>query len=357
MNEKNFFPYDGDLNWQSDIRKIYAKINDKVSKDIFTNRVLFSCTNDFSFLRKVIDLTETGQSFSQKLLLLNQQNGKFIIYGAGIRGTRLNLMYPEINWTGYIDKYKAGTLNDLPIFPRKEISPHKDTYIIISPELDNDSIIKDLKRAGFTDTNIIPLESYEHQLMEKQYFEKRCLKKHDLSSFVDIGCYNGMDSIHFKKWSTQTTPYIYAFEPDHRNYVECQRSLNTIVNTAIFNMGLADKQGTMSVTSDGYASNLITQQKATTERTIKISTLDLELSDKKIDYIKMDVEGMELPIIHGAKHIIQTQKPYMAISVYHKREDIVALPAAVLDICDDYTFAFGHYDMTAADTVLYAIPK
>ncbi|WP_303725344.1 FkbM family methyltransferase [Anaerovibrio lipolyticus] len=357
MNENIFFPYNGDLNWHNEIKQIFSRITDNVSMQIFTNRLLFSCTNDFSFIRKVVDLTETGQSFSKRLTQLNKDNNKFIIYGAGIRGTRLKLMYPEINWIGYIDKYKSGSINKLPILPLEEVIPDNYTYVIISNEQDNDSIIKVLTQLGFPDTKLIPLEDYEHRFMEKQYFDKRCLPSHNLKSFVDIGCYNGMDSIHFRKWSAITDPHIYAFEPDRNNYLECQNALNDTPNIKIFNMGLSNRQGTMSVSSDGYASNLSNAQEATSGKPIKISTLDMELPGKEIDYIKMDVEGMELPIIHGAKNIIKSQKPYLAISIYHKREDIIALPAAILEICDEYTFALGHYDMTIADTVLYAIPK
>ncbi len=357
MNENIFFPYNGDFHWHNVIRKIFSRIIDDVSKQIFTNRLLFSCTNDFSFLRKIIDLTETGQSFSQKITQLNRGNNKFIIYGAGIRGTRLKLMYPGINWIGYIDKNKSDKLNDLPIIPIEKVIPNEETYIVISNELDNAAITKALRQTGFSDENIIPLENYEQRFMESQYFDDRCMPSHDLKSFVDIGCYNGMDSIHFRKWSTITNPHIYAFEPDDSNYWECKHALEAVPNVAIINMGLSDKQGLMSIASDGYASNLNDSQETTNGKTIQISTLDNILSDKQIDYIKMDVEGMELPIIHGAESVIKVQKPYLAISVYHKREDIVTLPAAVLEICEDYTFTLGHYDMTVADTVLYAIPK
>lgn len=357
MNENIFFPYNGDLNWHSDIRSIFAKITDNISKQIFANRIMFSCTNDFSFLRKVLDLTETGLSFSQKLSKLHKQGKNFIIYGAGIRGTRLKLMYPEINWTCYIDQFKSGKLNNLPIFTVDKVIPNDETYVVISNELDNDSIINSLKQAGFSNETIIPLEAYEKAFSKSQYFDDRCLPSHNLKSFVDIGCYNGMDSINFRNWATITSPHIYAFEPDYSNYLQCKHTLQTIPNVTFFNMGLSDKQGIMVLASDGYASNLSSNRGTTNGKYIQISTLDIELSGKQIDYIKMDVEGMELPIIHGAQNIIKSQKPYMAISVYHKREDIVTLPAAILEICDDYIFTLGHYDMTAADTVLYAIPK
>ena len=74
-----------------------------------------------------------------------------------------------------------------------------------------------------------------------------------------------------------------------------------------------------------------------------------------ITFIKMDIEGSEIPALRGAKEIIETQKPKLAICVYHKPEDIWEIPELILDYVPEYRLYLRHYSITYTETVLYAI--
>lgn len=39
-------------------------------------------------------------------------------------------------------------------------------------------------------------------------------------------------------------------------------------------------------------------------------------------YIKMDIEGSEMAALMGAKETIKRHKPYLAICVYHRKNDL-----------------------------------
>ena len=69
----------------------------------------------------------------------------------------------------------------------------------------------------------------------------------------------------------------------------------------------------------------------------------------------MDIEGSELKAIIGAREIIKKFHPTLAISVYHKPEDIVEIPQLIMDINPNYKFSLRHYSIGDFDTVLYAI--
>lgn len=54
--------------------------------------------------------------------------------------------------------------------------------------------------------------------------------------------------------------------------------------------------------------------------------MDEILSDKKPTFIKMDLQGHEAYALFGAKKIIETFHPVLAISVYHYVHDLWELP-------------------------------
>lgn len=83
--------------------------------------------------------------------------------------------------------------------------------------------------------------------------------------------------------------------------------------------------------------------------------LDEIAGDRRITFIKMDIEGAEKEALVGAQNIIRNQKPKLAISIYHKKEDIWELPALLLEMNPEYQFYLRHYSLREAETVLYAV--
>ena len=94
---------------------------------------------------------------------------------------------------------------------------------------------------------------------------------------------------------------------------------------------------------------------------LKIKTIDIDTFKKKnniqkVDFIKMDIEGAELPAIRGAKETIKTDRPQLAISIYHSNDDFVNIPQYLANELENYTLRLGHYSYNHCETVLYAIP-
>ena len=91
------------------------------------------------------------------------------------------------------------------------------------------------------------------------------------------------------------------------------------------------------------------------EDVIDVRKLDTILSDENVTFIKMDIDGAELDALKGAKAIIQKNKPKLAISIYHKPEDIIEIPLLLHEILPEYKFYIRHYSIYSVETVLYAI--
>lgn len=88
---------------------------------------------------------------------------------------------------------------------------------------------------------------------------------------------------------------------------------------------------------------------------IQVGTVDKELEGEPVTFIKMDVEGAEREALIGAERTIRKYAPKLAISVYHRPEDIWELPEIILRYNPDYQLFLRHYSLNSCETVLYAV--
>lgn len=92
---------------------------------------------------------------------------------------------------------------------------------------------------------------------------------------------------------------------------------------------------------------------------VKCVSIDEIVMDTQVSFIKMDVEGAELRALSGAKHVITRDMPVLAISAYHKIDDLITLPQYIRSLAaagHSYQLYLRHHGCVAAELVLYAIP-
>ena len=88
---------------------------------------------------------------------------------------------------------------------------------------------------------------------------------------------------------------------------------------------------------------------------IPVVSLDEKIGNKKITFLKMDIEGAELEAIRGSKSILSKYKPKLAICVYHKKGDLLNIPNEILNINPNYKFYMRHKSYDTLDTILYGV--
>ena len=89
---------------------------------------------------------------------------------------------------------------------------------------------------------------------------------------------------------------------------------------------------------------------------VRIISLDEDIREK-ITFLKMDVEGFEIPALLGAKRHIREDFPKLAICTYHIISDMWEIPRLIDTIRPGYRFFLRHYELTQNwETVIYAIP-
>lgn len=76
----------------------------------------------------------------------------------------------------------------------------------------------------------------------------------------------------------------------------------------------------------------------------------------RVNFIKMDIEGAELPALHGAENTIKKFKPKLVISLYHQLSDFTEIPKYLDSLNLGYEFYLDHHTIHTYETVLIAVP-
>lgn len=88
--------------------------------------------------------------------------------------------------------------------------------------------------------------------------------------------------------------------------------------------------------------------------TVSIDDYVAQQALKKVDFIKMDIEGAEEKALIGAEHTIRQMKPKIAVCLYHSAADFISLPRLLDQYCPEYKFHLSHATMHKEETVLFA---
>lgn len=170
---------------------------------------------------------------------------------------------------------------------------------------------------------------------------------------MDVGGYHGETSQAFADITSNQYKRIYVFEPNEKLANICRSSLANVRNCSIIQKGAWDSEETFRFVEAGEGSRIDKEADCVSE--IRTISIDEVLAGETATYIKMDVEGAEINALRGAKQTITKYKPKLAISVYHKRDDIWEIPKLLLQYNPEYRFYLRVYSFSGNDTVLYAL--
>ncbi len=150
------------------------------------------------------------------------------------------------------------------------------------------------------------------------------LRHHDLAPgdiVVDAGGYEGTFSIYAAK-AVGETGRVIVFEPDTGNCQKLQENvlLNGLTNVIIINKALWREDTMLKFNDKHTAGSSVFFNASQYTRDVEAVALDSELSRlgiTRVDFIKMDVEGSEVPALEGAVHTLATNDVNLAIASYH----------------------------------------
>lgn len=336
---------------KEELQQIYEHLQDSESCKIYRHRLLYSLLGEKEELKAMLGESKLlGECFRRIDSYCKKINtGKICLYGSGCCCDEMLDFYPDLCGVPFIvDTYKSGFLRGIPVISFEEFTKREDykTYkvlITVGTEDAKEAIATKLRNYG-VDTDWLWLNN------SVQYFDLPELK---LGSeyFVDAGAFDGKTTEVFFSHSPQG--YAYVLEPNPNQLDAVKETLKDYHEVEIFPYGAYSENTMLTFENECVASEARISNKGNVS--VQVRKLDDLLKDKKVTYIKMDIEGAELAALKGAECIIRRQKPKLAICVYHKPEDMWEIPSLILSFNPEYKFYLRHYSADYRETVLYAI--
>src|SRR5260221_960944 len=117
--------------------------------------------------------------------------------------------------------------------------------------------------------------------------------------------------------------FVFGFEPSVHNFAKCldNLSLNDFENCIVQNIGLDETERQINletVNPNNKGMNRVSTGPSSGTEKITVKTLDQVLRDnglKRVDLIKLDVEGYELQVLKGAEITVNEFRPILVIEV------------------------------------------
>lgn len=195
---------------------------------------------------------------------------------------------------------------------------------------------------------------YMSGIMEPNlYFNRDLLTFTDHEIYADCGAYTGDTVARFHTFTSGRYECIHAFEPNKEYHDVLENETKTFHNIQIVKKGLWDHQDVLQFESERGSMSGIDANGMTT---VEVDRMDDLLPDSPVSFIKMNIEGAEYNALLGARSLIQRNTPKMAISVYHRPDDLIRIPRLIHDYNPSYRFSLRSHSLGSGLTVLYAQP-
>jgi FkbM family methyltransferase len=172
--------------------------------------------------------------------------------------------------------------------------------------------------------------------------------------FIDGGSFDGDTVKLFADRVHDRYDRVLAFEPDPTTFAKLCARFDGEKRVEPINCGLYSGPGVLHFNDEGSrASGLVSDGSGTK---VEVTSIDQVLQGEPVTYIKMNIEGAEQEALRGAAASITRWRPKLAISAYHRAQDLWQIPALVREIHADYRLFLRQHDGGVIETVLYALP-
>ena len=178
--------------------------------------------------------------------------------------------------------------------------------------------------------------------------------------FVDCGAFDG-DSIRaFFEYQGDSFCKIFAFEPDEQNYQKLRQYISTLPADVarriyVYNAGVGDRRARMKFDSTGNTGASFSDLG---DAEVDVVPLQEIVHDNHAStvYVKFDVEGTEWQALKGTQELIERVVPVLAVSIYHRPDDLWQLPLYLKSLNPNYKLYLRTQGEDGMDVICYAVP-
>lgn len=200
---------------------------------------------------------------------------------------------------------------------------------------------------------------------EPEYFAPDLYHLADDERFVDCGAFDG-DTVRALLDLVPTfRGRVEAFEPDPATFARLERWRDELPaevrqRIGVTRAGVGARRERVRFLDDGSTGSAIGPASATatggSAGEIDVVPLDDAVLEMRPTLVKVDTEGYELEVLEGARRLVSTVGPKLALCVYHRQDHPWRIPLAVAALRDDYRYTLRSYCLDGWDLVLYALP-
>ncbi|MBQ7999904.1 MAG: FkbM family methyltransferase [Ruminococcus sp.] len=178
------------------------------------------------------------------------------------------------------------------------------------------------------------------------------LQLSNCEDMLDLGAYRG-DTVEELIRLTGGYSSVTALEPDRKTYEKLCTYLADKENAQALPCAVWNEEMRLIFTGGGGRQSALSD---TGRYEVEAVTVDSITKNKRITYVKMDVEGVEKEAIEGMGQLMRTQQPKLSIACYHRTEDLCTLIPLIHSINPQYKIHLRHHPYIPFwDTNLYCI--
>ena len=168
-------------------------------------------------------------------------------------------------------------------------------------------------------------------------------------SFVDAGAHIGFYSVYM----SQLYQKVFAFEPSpfQRGYLERNKVTNDLKNLTVFSSALGETRSTAKLYVMGRSGGSNTLCNEVAKVGDPMSVIDVEVLSldslrsliSPVSIIKIDVEGLEMELLRGAKETIVKDRPIIACEVWQNEPRLTDFKVFMREMSYSWDFPFQRF--------------